>query len=1036
MSHGIQNSSSLVGPPSVLGVIGNYTGDESAPVAVEEDEDMEEKEILAEAGRTDGNSKWKTKKREIEGRKSKWVERFASSLTPDDIAADVLTRAEIRIERMKETGWQPSQVRPEKIPPAPVTIKMDQIPKYKTLAAVTYLCYKCWRSVPVGVDRISCKLCNVVAHRKCIPDLSKYAVVTPSTAPQTASSKPATAITTADSVKPLSRHDTSLHERMKTHPDVILYNKVRTAIEESAQFTNTLFGTNMGSKLKSNEETGKKLVQGDYKSQKLTDISLNDIALNSKQQKSSMRKAQWKELAEFTEPAGGDSDNGGEGKEIAGEKEEEEEEFDEAQEQLNEVNEMMEQQMEIAARRTSPSANAGRTIITLEDMKKSMKSGVGTTIMSPMSLKRMNSLSRRNLNSADSTDSNGNGLAGADAAEAQTALDAMAAVQAGSKIAPRLNKSSRNMSSSRVLLDLNVCKIVWKCPFCVEEVVAYNKHYLNNYERTKHEDLILKSILKMQSFSRMVPVRVEFLTGKFGIIHAQRKFRSRLFWLKMAADTMNVPRPFRLKIHDILLVYRNSEAVIDVHPRDLASDKVQIGQMMASVYPAYSSYEAQGKDVPKNHKDILKLLMGDNFVDGSGVSSEVPAYSTTFNKAAIVSRNDLFLTVCIAESRPDGDMRQGKQYYRFDLPIRQSGKAVKLTPRRLEMLGCSNMKSMSKHDLDMIQENYKIIPYSLVRPYILLPSCARNSTVKITLSEVGEWPKSVCLGQAAEVINNYLMWKKIVSTRQGMIKCTWNDLPVADEMSKLDVRLQPKVRHVGSLPGLKPREKTKKAEKGNDADANTDSLSLDVDLDDDVSVDSQGSLSSVLSTRRRDVNPQDIKNVAAKHERVTQARGMSGHELLKSPTGRAAIAPSAMKARNGLRTPGGLKSPGSSQKAVASVESGTKEFVKEYVASSVTWSLLSVSYDGNDFAGYMYFLVMASVHSAKKKCWCIMIDGVMMTFSSVTDLKTKESIDLRYCHIAELAEGVIELIYVKEQPQKIWYYVLAPSNKERLAWLS
>jgi hypothetical protein len=61
---------------------------------------------------------------------------------------------------------------------------------------------------------------------------------------------------------------------------------------------------------------------------------------------------------------------------------------------------------------------------------------------------------------------------------------------------------------------------------------------------------------------------------------------------------------------------------------------------------------------------------------------------------------------------------------------------------------------------------------------------------------------------------------------------------------------------------------------------------------------------------------------------------------------------------------------------------------------------------------------------------------VMMTFSSITDLKTKESIDLRYCHIQELSEGVIELIYVKEQPQKIWYYVLAPSTKERTAWLS
>lgn len=57
-----------------------------------------------------------------------------------------------------------------------------------------------------------------------------------------------------------------------------------------------------------------------------------------------------------------------------------------------------------------------------------------------------------------------------------------------------------------------------------------------------------------------------------------------------------------------------------------------------------------------------------------------------------------------------------------------------------------------------------------------------------------------------------------------------------------------------------------------------------------------------------------------------------------------------------------------------------------------------------------------------------------MTFSSVTDLKAKETIDLRYCYVNCLADGVIELQYVKESPQKIWYYVHCANRKEFSNW--
>lgn len=186
------------------------------------------------------------------------------------------------------------------------------------------------------------------------------------------------------------------------------------------------------------------------------------------------------------------------------------------------------------------------------------------------------------------------------------------------------------------------------------------------------------------------------------------------------------------------------------------------------------------------------------------------------------------------------------------------------------------------------------------------------------------------------------------------------------------------------------------------------------DDDDVVSVNSHSSLTSAVTnctplvTRRRQINSREVSMAASKVQAGSAKSALGIKNASKLKPLRASVIPS------------------SSEPPVST---------REFVSSAITWSLLSVSYDGNDFAGYMYFLVMASVHSAKKKNWCILIDGLLMTFSSITDLKTKESIELKYCHVAELADGVIEIIYGKETPQKIWYYLLACNPREKAVWL-
>lgn len=56
-------------------------------------------------------------------------------------------------------------------------------------------------------------------------------------------------------------------------------------------------------------------------------------------------------------------------------------------------------------------------------------------------------------------------------------------------------------------------------------------------------------------------------------------------------------------------------------------------------------------------------------------------------------------------------------------------------------------------------------------------------------------------------------------------------------------------------------------------------------------------------------------------------------------------------------------------------ESSSSSSVREYAGGTIAWSVLSVSYDALDYAGFLYFLVMANIHSAKKRFWCVLLDG-------------------------------------------------------------
>ena len=56
--------------------------------------------------------------------------------------------------------------------------------------------------------------------------------------------------------------------------------------------------------------------------------------------------------------------------------------------------------------------------------------------------------------------------------------------------------------------------------------------------------------------------------------------------------------PFRLRLHELHVVFKGSDCAVETPPKDLCFEKVVVGQMMAYVFPAYAAYERLGKELP------------------------------------------------------------------------------------------------------------------------------------------------------------------------------------------------------------------------------------------------------------------------------------------------------------------------------------------------------------------------------------------------------------------------------------------------------
>lgn len=116
---------------------------------------------------------WTAAKRHVEGRSSKWLQRFAANMHHMTILEEKKP-TELKLFVPPEAPPVPRVKEPE--PPQQRLYMVSDIPKFNDVTLQSNFCLTCWQLVVIGPDRITCELCSVAAHRYCIPNIEKFFV--------------------------------------------------------------------------------------------------------------------------------------------------------------------------------------------------------------------------------------------------------------------------------------------------------------------------------------------------------------------------------------------------------------------------------------------------------------------------------------------------------------------------------------------------------------------------------------------------------------------------------------------------------------------------------------------------------------------------------------------------------------------------------------------------------------------------------------------------------------------------------------------
>lgn len=327
----------------------------------------------------------------------------------------------------------------------------------------------------------------------------------------------------------------------------------------------------------------------------------------------------------------------------------------------------------------------------------------------------------------------------------------------------------------------------FSCPFCVDEMAAYNNLLHTRYQLKQKEHRKIVAVLRLQSWVRRCCKRMWYLRLSSAIKTVQRTIRKRIYHSRLSKAIREAPRPIRLRFHSLMLYCSRSDEVAAVaHKELLVAPRVlhaEVGSMPAGLYEEKFGWNASPKRLP-NDSEIVKVLKARHKSAPSYAEQPPP-------KSARYAPGEYFLVLTAHEAvnneftfpvgfnvsnrekrKPDESATKAvRQLYRCDIPM--------------------NVLETSTEHLHDGSEIVTVVHLGIAsgREYLLIPRT--NAMVDIAWSavRVREWPKCDILGQACINVQS-LQGKKKCSMFHSQL-CTdssiWHVPMVGEESSKINI---------------------------------------------------------------------------------------------------------------------------------------------------------------------------------------------------------------------------------------------------------
>jgi len=300
-----------------------------------------------------------------------------------------------------------------------------------------------------------------------------------------------------------------------------------------------------------------------------------------------------------------------------------------------------------------------------------------------------------------------------------------------------------------------------------------------------------------------------------------------------------------------------------------------------------------------------------------------------------------------------------QQIGRIDIPLVVKGPLQRITPEMLPSLGIPtdpNLDSFSASRNKAICEDFRIAHYvPLKSNLVLVSACNSYCTVKMTVSQVQKYPKTMFVGMFEQSIKYQLMWRKNASWQHPLqVDTDPSEFPGVEFDAKIDTR---------------PRKKkgTTKVPHYCSSTTQIPGFSTAVTM---TNVDVDGK----INDGRDDGSWDDAEEFGDDDDEDDANNG--------SISRRSA--------------------------SVAKIEASDNMF-----GGFVRWSLRAVSYEGRDEAGEIYLCSTAvAASSDKRRFWAVLVDSVLYLFghsSGNIEFNHKEEHFMPQCYVSCGNDGVIKI---------------------------